>query len=76
MKKIYIYETTWLQLSETVFNRLVKASIIPSPYYMTLHFPPGYNECMKYKHQRSQLGTEGSEGLSCSMTILATLAQK
>jgi len=29
---------------------------------------------MKYKHQSSQLETEGSEGLSFSVTILGTLA--
>lgn len=50
-KYIFIYQTTWLSLSEKVIKRLVLPLSSPSPYYMTILFPPGNNKnmCMKYK---------------------------
>jgi hypothetical protein len=56
---IYIYETTWLHLSETVLKRLASPSSCPNPYMIIL-FPSGNNACMK--HKRSNWERNAADG--------------
>jgi hypothetical protein len=59
---LFIYETTWLHLLDTVLKRLAAPPSCPRPYYMTILFPSGNNACMKKKYKRSNWERNDAEG--------------